>query len=126
MRQRPAAVAAPPVNRQQLADDVPEAAEVAEPQQQFATLTRAPKTLNVLWAEWEFGVGGRKPAKDFTAQEQGADKREYSRRQIVWHTIAQLVRANHTADHAIDLIYTAYGNNKTVTDIIKLMRQDRM
>lgn len=53
-------------------------------------------------------------------------KREYSRRLIVWHTIAQLVRANHTADRAIDLIYTAYGNNKTVTDIIKLMRRDRM
>ncbi len=40
--------------------------------------------------------------------------------------ISRLVRANHTADRAIDLIYNTYGGNKTVSEIIALMRRDRM
>lgn len=93
---------------------------------QYATLTRAPRTLQALWAEWEVGIGGRKAAKDFTPRERGAVKREYSRRMIVWQMISRLVRANHTADRAIDLIYSTYGGNKTVSEIIALMRRDRM
>jgi hypothetical protein len=92
---------------------------------QLATLSRAPKTLNVLWDEWEVGIGGRKAAKDFTPRERGAVKREYSRRLIVWEMISRLVRAHHTADHAVDLIYNTYGANKTVSEIIMLMRRDR-
>jgi hypothetical protein len=77
-----------------------------------------------LWAEWE--VGGCKAAKDFMIREHGAVKGEYSRWMIVWQMIPRLLCAHHTADHAIYLIYSAYGANKIVSEIIDLMPRDRM
>ena len=35
------------------------------------TLSKLPKPLYVLWNEWEFGVGGNKPAILFSATERG-------------------------------------------------------
>jgi hypothetical protein len=40
-----------------------------------ATLSPHPKSIHSLWQEYEFGVGGRKAAKDFTAAS-GARKSE--------------------------------------------------
>ena len=39
-----------------------------------ATLSRVPRTLHLLWTEYEVGIGGRKAAKDFTAHERGKEK----------------------------------------------------
>lgn len=39
-----------------------------------ATLSRNPKTLHTLWLEYEFGLGNRKAAKDFTREERGKVK----------------------------------------------------
>jgi len=36
-----------------------------------ASLSPLPRTLHALWHEFEFGIGGRKPARDFTASERG-------------------------------------------------------
>ena len=36
-----------------------------------------------------------------------------------------MVRAGHSADRAIDLIYRAYGSNSSVTKIIKKMIGDK-
>ena len=44
----------------------------------LSSLCKNPKKLNVLWDEWEFGVGGRKPAKSFNSIERGASKSVYS------------------------------------------------
>ena len=38
------------------------------------TLSKCPKSLYVLWQEYEFGIGGRKPAKLFSAMERGKVK----------------------------------------------------
>ena len=36
-----------------------------------------------------------------------------------------MIRAGHTAERAIDLIYTAYGANLSVTKIIQKMIDDK-
>ena len=58
-----------------------------------SSLSKAPKTLFVLWQEFEVGIGGRKAARLFTRVERGRVKVHYCRRQVVWDTVAALVRA---------------------------------
>jgi len=62
-----------------------------------------------LWNEYEFGLGGRKPARQFTAVERGAVKFSYSRRKTAWDAIDRMVRSGATAQVAIDRIYGVYG-----------------
>ena len=45
-----------------------------------ATLQRTPKTLSVLWDEYENGVNGKKAAKDFSRGERGKCRAVYSQR----------------------------------------------
>lgn len=77
----------------------------------------------MLWQEYEFGIAGRKAARLFTAQERGRVKYTYHRRKVVWDKISQLIRAGHTSQTAIDMIYQAYGVNTPTTRIINQMRQ---
>lgn len=79
-----------------------------------------------LWEEYEFGVGGRKAAKRFSTRERGRVKYKYSRRKIVWDKIKDYIRRGHSHDNAIEEILTQYGHGQTVTEIIHMMRQDRM
>ena len=44
---------------------------------------------------------------------------------MFWVQVSEMVRAGHTADRAIDLIYRAYGSNLSVTKIIKKMIGDK-
>ncbi len=90
-----------------------------------ATLIKNPRSLHLLWQEYEFGIGGRKPAKNFTAVERGRVKYAYYRRKIVWEMIAGLVRAGHTAQVAIDMIYEIYGASTGVTTILRTMRHEK-
>ena len=91
-----------------------------------STLSRTPRTLYELWAEYEFGIGGRKPAREFTSAERGRVKYNYHRRKVVWDVVAALVRAGYSSQVAIDRIYQAYGRHKSVTWIINQMRKDRV
>ncbi|KAL3763929.1 LOW QUALITY PROTEIN: hypothetical protein ACHAW5_008367 [Stephanodiscus triporus] len=63
-----------------------------------ANLCKCPKNLYVLWAEFESGVGGNKPARLFTASERGKVKFKYCRRKIVWDVIDNLVRRGLSSD----------------------------
>jgi hypothetical protein len=75
---------------------------------------------------YEFGIGGRKPARQFTTHERGQVKFKYCRRKVVWDSIDRMVRAGFTAQVAVDKIYEAYGQI-TVTQIINhRMRGDAM
>jgi hypothetical protein len=67
--------------------------------------SKTPKTLFVLWQEFEVGIGGRKPARLFTRVERGRVKCLYCRRKVLWEAVARLVRAGYTAHVAIDRIY---------------------
>lgn len=90
-----------------------------------ATLSPHPRSLHQLWAEYMFGIGGRKPAKDFTTAERGRCKYKYCRRKIVWDCISRLIRSGYTDDVAIDRIYQCYGANRSVSNIIEAMKRDR-
>lgn len=60
-----------------------------------------PRDLYQLWQEYEFGIGGRKPARQFTSVERGAVKFTYSRRKITtWDAIDRMVRSGVTAQVA--------------------------
>ena len=89
------------------------------------TLSPLPRTLYDLWVEYITGIGGRKPARDLTAQERGADKYRFYRRKQVWDIVVNLVNAGVQARVAIDRIYAHYGANKPVTRIIKEIMEDK-
>ena len=71
-------------------------------------LTKTPKALHTLWLEWEFGIGGNKPAKDFTAIERGQVRFQYSLRKVFWDLCSQMIRRGYSSDAAIDKIYSVY------------------
>ena len=91
----------------------------------MASLGPNPKTLYILWDEYMNGVGGRKPAKDFTRQERGRVKFKYHRRRHVWNVVARLVNGGVSADVALDKIYAVSGVGSSVTSIINQMIQDK-
>ena len=87
-------------------------------------LMKCPKTINVIWMEYEFGIDGKKPAKLYTSEERGANRFAYSRRKVVWDKIKELIRAGYSSHTAIDRIYEAYPN-MNVTQMINQMRKDK-
>ena len=94
-------------------------------QRMKARLYRSPKTLFDLWHEYQFGLNGCKPAKDFTLDERGKVKSVYCRRKVFWDVITSLVNAGHTSEVAIDKVYACYGRGTSVTNILLNMVQDR-
>ncbi len=48
-----------------------------------ADLSPTPRDLYVLWDKYQFGIGGRKPARLFTRTEKGAVKHKYHRRRVI-------------------------------------------
>ena len=90
------------------------------------SLSANPRSLFDLWEEYTNGIGGRKPAKSYTPVERGKVKYKYTRRKIVWDVITKLTNSGLHSHTAIDRIYEYYGREKTVTEIINIMRRDRM
>jgi Transcriptional activator of glycolytic enzymes len=88
-------------------------------------LSKCPRDLYALWHEYEFGLGGSKPAKSFTASERGANKFSFSRRKIFWDLVSEMVRKGYTSDAAIDKIYLVYGRSLSVSKILLKLRADR-
>ena len=89
------------------------------------TLSPNPKSLYDLWDEYLNGLGGRKPARLFSESERGRVKYKYTRRKVVWDIVKKLVDFGHTANTAIDMIYTVYGAQTCVTKIINRLRKDK-
>ena len=85
----------------------------------LANLTACPRTLYDLWDEYTVGIGGSKPAKDFTAQERGRCKYKYYCRKILWDLISRLIGSGLESHVIIDRIYQHYGRRCSVTDIMK-------
>jgi hypothetical protein len=95
------------------------------PSRKQAKLSKAPRDLFVLWKEYEQGLDGRKPAKDFTENERGQDRYNYYRRHIFWEQVEKLIGRGNTADCAIDQIKAVYGQSSSVTAVINQMKKDR-
>jgi hypothetical protein len=75
--------------------------------------------------EWEVGIGGLKPAKDFSHAERGACKATYSRRRVIWDQIVKMVNKGYSVNTAIDTIYLSYGRNLSPSKIMDLMVRDK-
>jgi len=88
-------------------------------------LSKRPKDLYSLWTEYTHGLGGLKPARDFTSVERGAVKQKYYRRKIFWDVVATHIDGGFTAPTAIDLVYQVYGRNLSVTMVLNKMLEDR-
>lgn len=89
-----------------------------------ATLSKTPKDLYMLWEEYDQGIGGRKAARKFTAEERGRCKYTYCRRNVVWQLINRVI--NHSGcDYkvAIEMIYDVYGY-MSVTKLLKKILED--
>ena len=81
--------------------------------------------MHDLWQEYRHGIGGNIAARLFRERERGRCKHNYSRRNLVWTVIKDMVLAGLDADVACDRIYQAYGYNKSVTYIIGRMYNDK-
>jgi hypothetical protein len=91
-----------------------------------ASLSPNPKNLYELWHEYQVGLGGRKAAKLFTAQERGGKvKHKYHRRNVIWTMVSGLVRSGMTADTTIDAIHAVYGQQTSATTIITAIKRDK-
>jgi hypothetical protein len=102
---------------------VPGATPVQTPSTVVA-LMRGPKTLHDLWVEWKFGIGGRKAASTFNRKERGTVKSVFSFRLVFWTKIEEMIRSGLTAQLACDEVYRAYGQNRSVTYILRAMKRD--
>ena len=92
-----------------------------------AVLSKRPKNLHELWHEYVHGIGGNKPAKDFTPQERGhkANKFAYCRRRPFWDCMKKLINSNYSAQEAIKRIYSSYGHNSSVSTILAKFQEDK-
>jgi hypothetical protein len=90
-----------------------------------AELSPTPRSLYILWQEYNEGVGGRKAARLFSSEERGRAKHKYCRRKNVWDLVSRLIRTGISSDVAIDRIYDVYGVNTPVTRIIDRIKVDR-
>ena len=90
-----------------------------------AKLARNLKSLYVLWHEYEFGIGERRPAKSFSRKERGSCRHLYSKRNLFWSLVVEMIRRGHTANGAIDKIYEKYGFKTSVTDILRQLQKDK-
>jgi hypothetical protein len=95
----------------------------------YVSLSPAPKTLYVLHTEWQFGIGGRKPARLWNSRERtqraGGIKQKFYRRSVVWKLINGLVNRGCHVQEAIHMIKEAYGHNCTVSQYIDKIIKDR-
>jgi len=90
-----------------------------------ACLSSTPRNLYELWREYLHGIGGRKPACEFSRVEKGRVKHKYHRRKIVWDLIQNLVHLGFTAETAIDRIHLIYGSQTSVTEIINQIKKHK-
>ena len=79
----------------------------------------------MLWTEYEFGIGGRKAAKLFSASERGKVRFNYSLRKAFWDIVLIMARRGYTHNTAIDKIYSVYSSRLSVTQILREIRKDK-
>ena len=92
-----------------------------------ASLSPTPRNLYDLWAEYQVGIGGRKPAAQFSQSERGKVKYRYCRRNVIWSMVEKLVKGKGlSCNVAIERIYAVYGSQRSVTSIIEAIRKDKI
>ena len=99
-------------------NDYSENSQIFQDDENLSTLTRNPNSIHELWDEYEFEIGDRKAAKEFTSKERGNYKYTYHRKNIVWDKVADMVRSGWNAATSCNIIYIVYGHQSIVTAII--------
>ena len=88
-------------------------------------LFKNPKDLYFVCKEWEFGVNGVKPARDFTPRERGANKLTYCQCKLFWDAGIRMISHGFISNFAINRIYLVYGWGKPVPYILKALADDK-
>ena len=104
-------------------ESVPGATQVRTEPTVVGLMSR-PSTLHDLWTEWISGTGGRRPASSLNLNERGSVKSAYSFRKPFWDKVDEMVRVGMSAQVACDEIHRAYGQQTSITNILRNMRQD--
>ena len=86
-----------------------------------AVLSKRPRTLFVLWQEYEFGLSGNKAAKLFTPRERGRNKFSFCLRKPFWDLVISMIQHGYNNNSAIDKVYSVYGYTLTVTKFLGLL-----
>lgn len=79
-----------------------------------ATLMRNPKRLKFLRDEYQNGIGGRKPAREFTRAERGRCKAVYSQRKPFWECMERQLDRGGTKVTALRQVLQVYGHYGSV------------
>jgi len=86
-------------------------------------------TLEDLWNEWKFGLGGRKTAEQFTPTERGGGqghrgkKMKYCRRKKIWTLQQRLVAEGRSPQEVNDVIRKAYGRSLSIPALSKAIKR---
>jgi hypothetical protein len=86
-----------------------------------SVLSRNPPCLYSLWDEYESGLGGNRPAKQFNRRERGAHRSVYSFRNRLWKMVEEMIRRGHSSRTAIEKIYQVVGPSLSVTAAIRAL-----
>ena len=70
------------------------------------------------------GIGGRKPAKDFTLAERGKVKHKYYKKGF-WDLVQKMINSSLSVNLAIDKVYDAYGYLGSITKILRMIKKDK-
>ena len=91
-----------------------------------AVLFPRPKSLHLLWQEYEKGIGGNVAARNFTPSERGygSIRFTYSKRKVFWDFVTKFLLRDESATSVCDRIHRAYPG-LTVTQIISRLRSDQ-
>jgi hypothetical protein len=100
---------------------------INEGNRQWPTLCPNLHSLLSLWTEYEFGIGGRKPAKAWTREERGhkRQKQTYYRRNCIWKIQLHLMNKGYRIEAANALIRRTYGETTSLTNIAKAIVNHR-
>ena len=90
-----------------------------------ATLMRNPKMLEFLWDEYQNGIGGRKPAREFTQAERGRCKAVYSQRKPFWECMERQIDRGATKVVALKRVMQVYEHHGSVTKMLIAIRKDK-
>ena len=105
---------------------VPGATPVQTLSRTFMALMHSPKSLHDLWVKWKFGTGGRKAASTFNKCKRDTVKSLFSFRLVFWTKIEEMIRSRMPAQLACDEVYRVYGQRRSVTYILRVMKHDEV
>ncbi|KNC77060.1 hypothetical protein SARC_10465 [Sphaeroforma arctica JP610] len=91
----------------------------------LAILMKGPRTLKLLWDEYEFEFNGNKPEKHFTSVERGRVKQVFSFRLFFWKAMEKLIARGNSVQSAIEKLYDAFGNELSVSNLIREIKKDK-